>query len=1596
MHAALQPFHPVIASWFEKRVGIPTPPQVAGWPLIAAGKSALILAPTGSGKTLAAFLAAIDWLARRLLEADSGGGGTLWGVQILYVSPLKSLANDVQKNLLRPLEELAEEAAGMKRAWPEMTVALRTGDTPQSQRAAIVKRPPHILITTPESLNLMLTSSARTVLATARFVIVDEVHALAGSKRGTFLSLLLERLEAERAALESGKGGRRLKIAPGVYVPTQPAGPLVRIGLSATARPEELIARWLAGYDDAGNARAIEIVPAGQRKRLDIGVVCPFSATDDEEEAAVDPEEKKRRPVGHWREVTRSVLQMIRDHRSTLVFGNSRRLVERLAAKFQDELMAEAEYQEKHPEQALPKAPVILPHHGSIAREVRLETEQKLKRGEVDAVLATSSLELGIDVGALDLVIQVDSPGNVASALQRVGRAGHLEKATAKGRLLARGLGELPGFGALVPLMYAGQVEETRIPQNPLDVLAQQVVAACVPRSWKRGDLFRIFRRAMPYATLTEKQFDNVVAMLSKRAERVTSQGLRPRITWDRVNDELILMPGAGKVVMVNSGVISDTGQFPVFLIGATRGKIDTSDSAPSPREEATAGPGVRLGELDEEFVYETKEGDRVVLGSQVWRVVRIDADRVLVEPAAPGASRMPFWRGEAAPRSELLGAAVAQFHGDMEAHLNERGDDATREWLIRERHFDDQAADNAVAFYRRQLAAGSVPTQARVVVEHFPDRTGEPIIAILTPYGSRVNYALRLALETQFAARRLPAQLVHHDDGILIRPPVEAGEIPENPLAWLRSGTFEAEIADTLEATALFGLRFRQNAARALMLPRMTVTQRTPLWQQRLRARHLLALVKKQRNFPIILETYREILQDVLGIERVRELLAGIESGAVTVLATRNAQPSPFARSLYAQFTQTYLYAWDDPLVQSEVEPTVDQQLLDDILQKRSAAGADAAAVEPTPWSEADEATLQRRITAADYPARTAEELLEKIEATGAMGVPIESVGDAAWSEWTTTSAAETAAFLRELSTRRRVLSVEWTPGVHRWIAAENLAPLLAARKERPGLRQWTGNEFVEVAYSGLPAAILESGLTRHEARRLLVEQALRRVPATSRDGIAAELSWMAPEVAAILDDLGREGFLHELADRRIAWTEYVEQLRHIALRRQRRAAAAADVSALQRHLLAWQHVGAEGVSVERAVDRLEDVLDQFAGVPLPLSTWELEVLPLRVPTFTPAMLDGVCRSGHRVWVGSRDGSETGIAFWPRHLLGARPAPAEAAALSENAQRILAFLRNRGASFFLDLQIDVALEDGELAAALLELAAGGLVSNDQLEGLRDIERLADNGRRDGNGHVVGGARRSASARPRMKAGWWKTRESSATLGGRWFELPPPRMPGSATELAEAAADRVDRLLRRHAFACRELLEPVLDGSWRDCYDVLTRMEWAGSVRRGYFVEGITGSQFTLPGVRLEGAHGAGTGRESAVLWISMLDPANVWARLNTRWLADSGEAARIPRTAGSWIALVEGRPVLAATSYGQRLIPLPAPWSSHELALRGLPALLQRLPRPQRSHLEVRQWNNSDIHPSPAAEVLRQAGFTLTPGGLRLYRTYTPAVPAS
>lgn len=1544
MSAPLQLFHPVISRWFSERVGLPTPPQEMGWPHIAAGKSTLILAPTGSGKTLAAFLAAIDTVAKKLLEHP----GEMLGTHILYVSPLKALANDVQKNLLRPLADMADVARTMKTPWPEITVGLRTGDTPARERAALIKSPPHILITTPESLNLMLTSAARTTLRGVQYVIVDEVHSLAGNKRGVFLSILLERLESERT--QSSPAGRQ-RIAPGVYVSSQPPHPLVRIGLSATARPEEEIAHWLAGYDEQGDPRPIEIVRAGQRKRLDLAVECPFPPAWERTEE----DGTSNNPF-----VARRVLQLIREHHSTIVFSNARRLVERMAAMIQEELTGEKESD----------IPRILPHHGSIDKQVRLQTEEALKTGKLSAVIATSSLELGIDVGALDLVIQLDSPGSVAAGLQRVGRAGHLEKATARGRLLARTLNDLPPLAGIVPLMLKGEVEETRIIKNPLDVLAQQVVAACSVQTWPREDLFKLFRRSTCYASLPEKQFDSVLTMLSKKTEAANAAGLRPRISFDRVNDRLIALPVSRKLATINGGVIADTGQFPVYLAGTEPAKNDT---------ESTGRKPVRIGELDEEFVFETREHDNIVLGSQVWEVISITDDRVLVARAEPkGNIRMPFWRGEGAARSELLGRAIAQFNDECESHLAS-GVEPTREWLIRDHHFDDRASDALIDLYQRQLAHASLPTSKRIVIEHFTDRVGEPMISILCPLGSRVNHVLRLALEAAFAQRRIPAQMLHHDDGVIIRPPGQSSAIPENPLAWLRSDLLHDDVLHQLEGSPLFGLRFRQNAARALMLPRVSPTQRTPLWQQRLRARHLLALVQQQRNFPVVVETYRECLQDVLQIAQAESLLRALEHGDVKVHVTRGKHASPMTHTLLGIFEGEFLYQGDTPLQGSDPSATVDPAILDQILNRKM----DSSPGE-IPWSDQDVTVLQRRITGEDFPARTLEELLERIDAYGL--VPLGAPSDSAWSTWVVEDAP---AMLKELLESRRLVLVSWKPkDQFRWLATESLALVLAAIGDAK-LFTYRGDDLVPLTRDALPAAMLHTDLSTDDARQRLVEQALKRLAITSLAELQELFAPFATAVKKIVTHLIQSGAVVTVGagTGQLALAEHVDQLRMIALRRQRQIAAVSDIAGLQRHLLRWHDMA----DPRSGPDALEDSLDRLSGLVAPISAWQYDLLPARVRDFAPTMLDGLITQGYWVCVGH---PEEGVSFLPRHQLADLP-PKRETPLSPDASLVLDYLRRHGASFHADLDISLPQLAGPVILALQELFNLRWITNDLLEPLAKLATQSEQARTAEQRHAVPSEphdqlrrypnnfdfRRRADLRhPR--------RVSGLSLGGRWFVLPGAMMthpqPDPAT-LAQQAADRVERLLRRNGFACRELTDPEVDGPWRQCYQVLTRMEWAGAVRRGYFIEGIGGSQFAAGGVDFW----AETAANADVVWLSMLDPANVYARIPMSWPTINDEPARVPRVQGSWLALIAGRPVLAAVSWGQRLIPLTTDDPSLQRAIAAVSQLLHRLPPETARVLSVKYWSHQDIIGSPAEATLHSSGFSRDPQGLKLYRQY-------
>ncbi|MFO0841203.1 MAG: DEAD/DEAH box helicase [Gemmataceae bacterium] len=888
-------FLPPVRAWFREALGEPTTPQRLGWPAIAAGQNTLILAPTGSGKTLAAFLACLDHLWRQ--------GQPSRGVRILYVSPLKALNNDIHRNLQVPLEGVAATARKMGVALPELEAAVRTGDTPQAERQRMIRRPPHVLITTPESLHLLLTSRGRETLRGVTHVIVDEIHALCTNKRGVFLSLLLERLEA-----------------------LQRNGSFVRIGLSATQRPLEEVARYLGGQQTvltvAGRRhqtvetadlepRRVTIIDAGLRKDIDLGVINPVEQFGPLPERSV------------WPSIYRLLTDQVRRHRSTIVFANDRRSAERITSFLNEE-------------EELAKA-----HHGSVDLERRQEIEAALKEGRLPAVCATASLELGIDMGAVDLVCQVASPGNVARALQRVGRAGHLVGQKSKGRFVPRTQADLLEQAVLVREMKAGRVEEIRVPTGCLDVLAQQVVAMAAMEDWPVPQLYALVRRAYPYRDLSPQAFETTLEMISGRyrfspvvgqaallvpgaaqpdklaACPTTEPGraveaLQPRVSWDRVHNRLVALPGSQSLVLVNGGTIPDTGQYA-----------------------ATLADGTRIGELDEEFIYERRVGDTFLLGSNAWRLEKIDSDRVVLSRAEGAPAMVPFWRGEGLGRSYGLGAAIGAFLRELQGKIQEEG---CLKWLTDEFGLDRNAARNLHHHVTRQLVTtGSLPTDETLVVEASRDQLGDWQVLLLSPFGQRLHLALRFAIEARLQQRLgYRPQCLHHDDGVLVRL-TDADEPLLDLLADITADNVEGLVLDELADSALFALRFRHNAARALLMPKGHAGRRAPLWLQRLRGRDLLQVARRHPDFPVVVETFRECLNDHLDVPRLKQLLEGVQSGRVKVVTRRAETPSPFASGLLFSFTAAFMYQYDGVEKEQSTTGRLDRDLLQQLLAPQS-----------------------------------------------------------------------------------------------------------------------------------------------------------------------------------------------------------------------------------------------------------------------------------------------------------------------------------------------------------------------------------------------------------------------------------------------------------------------------------------------------------------------------------------------------------------------------------------------------------------------------------------------------------------------------------
>jgi ATP-dependent Lhr-like helicase len=1460
----LDGFLPVVARWFRAEFGAATPPQRLGWPAIASGRNTLIFAPTGSGKTLAAFLACLDHLWRVPRTSP--------GVRILYVSPLKALNQDIARNLERPLGGIlaaAEEAGAPLRP---LSVAVRSGDTPAADRQRLVRRPPDILITTPESLHLMLTSRARQTLRSLSHVIVDEIHALCPNKRGVFLSLLLERLEA-----------------------INPAG-FTRVGLSATQRPLEEVARYLGGFRLVASARGrrrfeprpVTIVDAGRRKELDLEVLTPLDGLAPPTAGSI------------WPAIERRLLDLIRAHRSTIVFANNRRVAERVTSHLNELADGTAEGVAEGAE-ALARA-----HHGSLSLDERRATEETLKRGELPAVVATASLELGIDMGAVDLVCQVESPGSVARGLQRVGRAGHVVGRVSKGRLIAKTSSDLLESAALCREMLVGQVEELHVPGACLDVLAQQVVACVAMDRWDVPALFDLVRCAYPYRGLTASAFESVLKMISGRFPTETFRDLRARVSWDRVHNRLHALPGSLRLAVTGGGTIPDTGQYPVYL----------------------GDDGPRLGELDEEFVLERRVGETFVLGTSTWRIESIEPHRVVVAAAEGQSAFMPFWRGEIAPRTAELGAAVGALCRELAARRDEPG---VIDWLQSEYHLEPAAARSLRDFVARQVRiAGAVPDDRTALIETFRDPAGEMGLAVLTPLGGKFHHALKLALQARLRHRLgIAVSCLHGDDGILIRLP-QNDDPPLDLFDGLTPESAEDLIREELADSALFGLRFRQNAGRALLMPRPDPAKRTPLWLQRLRAKDLLQVVRRFPDFPIVVETYRECLNDDLDLSRLRQFLGDVVSGAIRVVARSGEIASPFASDLIFRFTSAYLYEWDDPRRSERPRggSEVDIDLLDPLL--------DPGLIEPDAV-----ARVESRLRSAGRPPRTADEMAETLR----------TLGDLAPGELS----GPMLAFLNELQAEGRARTIE-LPGTAeppRWIGAEEepiYASAFAPRPDRTALETIVRRFLQTHALVGLDDLLARYPIGPAEATELLER-------------------WAEEGTLVRLDSAGVESVPQ--------WAERgnLDEVRRlsVALRRKESVAVAPEVFA--DFLVRRQHVhpatrweGAAAVGL---------VLEQLQGFAAPAELWEADLLPRRVKDFRPAWLDEVLSAGGWLWRAEGDSrGDPRLAFAPRDFAGRWPEAEEPQPLSDDEQRIADWLETRGASFATDVVRQLGIEPSRGRAALAGLLRRGLVTNDRLDPLRPgaaavAEALA---RASGSASVP----RPGLIRPRRSL----RRTASARPEGRWSRLEPPPEGDEETSCLSWAAV----LLERYGVLTRETaaLDPWAP-PWRVLVPWLGRAELRGEVRRGYFVEGLSGVQYALSEVAEELARrAADPSAEREPVLVCTLDPANLYgagAPLDIDLL--EGGTARLARNAGNFLVLYGGRPVLIIEAFGKRLTGLA---SASEPELRGALALLPTLAGPARRVLKVESYNTEPALASAAAPWLGEVGFVRDYPGMTYY----------
>jgi ATP-dependent Lhr-like helicase len=1430
---ALEAFSPVTRDWFRSAFPAPTPAQIQAWPAIASGEHVLISAPTGSGKTLAAFLWAID----RLVQEPPGER-----VGLVYVSPLKALSYDIERNLRAPLRGIGTD----------LNVAVRTGDTPQRERQAMLRNPPDFLITTPESLFLMLTGRAQALFEGARWCIVDEIHAVASTKRGSHLALTLERLE--RAA------GREVQ----------------RIGLSATQKPLEEVGRFLVGP-----RRKCRIVDTGVRKQLDLKIHVPV-------DSMVEPDTDTR---SIWPAIYPELVRLIREHRSTIVFVNARRAAERLALRLNE--LAEAE--------------IARAHHGSLASEERTVVEELLKTGELPCLVATSSLELGIDMGAVDLVIQVESPKSVARGLQRIGRAGHSVDEISRGRIFPKFRADLLECAVLARRMRLNEIEQTVVPRNPLDVLAQQIVAIAAASSEDLpvDDLHALVTSTHTYGDLARGQLENVLDMLDGRYPSTEFAELRPRIVWDRIKGTIHARPGARQLAVTNAGTIPDRGLYAVTL-----------------------PDGRRVGELDEEMVYEARPGQTFLLGASTWRIEEITRDRVIVTPAPGLPGAVPFWKGDGVGRPRELGEAIgafARWAAEQPASVLERDYD-----------LDQRAATNLIDFLQEQQAAtGVVPSDRAIVVERFRDEIGDWRLCVLSPFGGRVHSAWALALSARIRDELgLESDAIYSDDGIIVHLP-DAEEPPNADLVLLDPDEVEQRVVSELGSSALFGARFRENAARALLIPRARPGRRTPLWQQRLKSQSLLEVASRYGEFPVILETYRECLRDVFDVPGLIELLARIGRREIALVEVETPTASPFASSLLFDYVATYMYEGDTPNAERRAAAlSLDRDLLRELLGQEELrdlidAGA-LAAVEDDLQHLSDRAQATNRDSLHDILRRVGDLTGPEAQARVLDGL-------------------DAGSMLAALEAERRAVRI-CIAGAERFIDAADAGLYRDALGVAPP--------------DGLPAVFLEDvpdALTRLVRRYAATHGPFTTAEVRTRYGVdaSAALRELERAGAVVLGELRPGGSEREWCD-----PDVLRRLRRASLAVLRKEIEPVDQRALARFMPAWQGVDRQPAA-GAGVDRLRDTLVPLQGLALPAGAWERDVLPRRAGAYSPAWTDQLCASGELVWVGAGAlGRNSGrVALYFRDDAAALgPPPFKGEAPDSPAHAAVRERLAAGACFFTDLLVDLDLAPEELQESLWDLVWAAEVTNDAFAPLR-APRL-----------TLARAQRQAAAGRRFvrrRAG------AAAQIQGRWSLTAAlfPEADPSARRRALA-----ELLLERYGVLTREqVLAEGVAGGFSAIYPELSQLETLGIARRGYVVEGLGGAQFALPGAveRLRSL----PADDRTPLVLGAVDPAQPYgAALPWPERARDRRPVRVP---GAYVVLCGGEPVLYLERGGRGLQTLVSPGDGR--LEPALTALAEQVRAGRVKRLALEKVDGEPAIGSPLVPALMALGFQETPRRLTL-----------